>query len=274
VTASPLGGSRRGVRLGSHADGCVFEAIQGLHDPVMGLAVVGGSSPDPEVMWEEHGLGQTCQYLELHRKAILNPDLGPSEDRPDIAARLASDDERVRLNGIIAAFALERAENVNGMIASLREGQGRIGGHAWIVQQTERFQRRRAILRISHAAQAQPDRPFGQRLGEPEPLERHSAGGDATVEHLYIPLVLLSSPFTMGLVAQRMVKEASEAYLLVVLFGDDCGFHLRDGDILWSDDAENRSASAAKPFMRRPLMSRTAEAGLCGPPALTREVSW
>jgi hypothetical protein len=121
------------------------------------------------------------------------------------------------------------------MVASLREGQGRMGGHAWIVQQTERFQRRRAILRIIHAAQAQPDRPFGQRLGEPEPLERHSAGGDATVEHLYIPLVLLSSPATMGLVAQRMVKEASEAYLLLLLFGDDCGFHLRDGDILWSD---------------------------------------
>lgn len=112
--------SRLGVRLGAHADGFVFEAIEGLHDPVMGLAVVGGSAPDPEVMWKEHGLGQTCHYLELHREAILNPDLGPSEDRPDIAVRLASDDERVRLSGIIAAFSLERAENVNAMLASLR----------------------------------------------------------------------------------------------------------------------------------------------------------
>jgi hypothetical protein len=130
--------TRLGVRLGAHADGSVFEVIEGLHALVLGLAVVGGSSPDPEVMWEEHGLGKTCRYLELHREAILNPDLGPSEDRPDIAARLASDDERVRLSGIIAAFALVGAEDVNAMIASLREGQGRIGGHAWIVQQTER----------------------------------------------------------------------------------------------------------------------------------------
>jgi len=213
----------------------VFEVANGLHDPEVGLAVVGGSMPDPEVMWEEHGLGQTCAYLELHREAVLNPDLGPAGDRPDIAERLANDDERVRFSGIIAAFGLERAENVNAMVASLREGQGRIGGHAWIVQETARLHRRRAILRILHAAQAQPDRPFAQRLGEPEPLGRHSAGADTTVEHLFVPLVLLASPFTMGLVAQRIVKEASEAYVLVLLFGDDCGFHLRDGDVLWAD---------------------------------------
>jgi hypothetical protein len=226
---------RHGVRLGSHADGFVFEAARGLHDPEMGLAVVGGSLPDPEVMWEEHGTDQTCRYLELHREATLNPDLGPFEGRPNIAARLGSDDERVRLSGIIAAFGLERAENVNTMLASLREGQGRIGGHAWIVQQTERFQRRRAMIRILHAAQAQPDRPFTQRLGEPEPLARHSAGGDSTLDHLYVPLVLLSSLFTMGIVADRVVKEASEAYLLVVLFGDDVGLRLRDGDTLWAE---------------------------------------
>ena len=66
--------------------------------------------------------------------------------------RLASDDERVRLSGIIAAFGLERAENVNAMIASLREGQGRIGGNAWIVQQDERFHA--AGRSTSHAVRA------------------------------------------------------------------------------------------------------------------------
>jgi hypothetical protein len=224
------------VRLGAHADGFVFEVAKGLHDPVMGLAVVGGSMRDPDVMWEEHGLGEPCRYLKVHRNATLNEDLGPAEGRPDIATRLESDDERVRFSGILAAFSLERADHVNSMLERLRTTAGLPeGGHAWVIQQTARFQHRMAMMRILHAAQAQPDRTFETRLGEPEPIGRHSAGGGVTVEQMYYPLVLLSSPFTTGIVGERIVKHAGEAYLLVVLFGDDCGFLLRDADVLWSD---------------------------------------
>ena len=48
-------------------------AIEGLHDPVMGLAVVGGSASDPEVMWEEHGLGglATISNCTATRSSIL-----------------------------------------------------------------------------------------------------------------------------------------------------------------------------------------------------------
>jgi hypothetical protein len=186
-------------------------------------------------MWEEHGMDETCKYLQVHQDATLNEDLGPSSGRPRIAERLGSDDDRVRLSGILAAFALERADNVNAMLGSLRQGQGPEGGGAWIVQQTERFQRRMAAFRLLHAAQAQSDRPFEVRLGEPEPIGRHAAGGGVTLAHLHYPLVLLASPFATGIVGERVVKDAGEAYLLVLTFGDDQGFLMRDADVLWGD---------------------------------------
>jgi len=51
------------VRLGSHDGKPVFEQVKGLHDDAAGLTVVGGfNSGDPEVMFEEYGLGKGCEY--------------------------------------------------------------------------------------------------------------------------------------------------------------------------------------------------------------------
>ncbi len=44
----------------------MFEQVKGLHDDAAGLTIVGGfNSGDPEVMFEEHGLGKGCEYFEL-----------------------------------------------------------------------------------------------------------------------------------------------------------------------------------------------------------------
>jgi hypothetical protein len=51
---------RQPVRLGMHGPDYIFEKAVGLHENVMGLAVLPGNPRDPEVMLEEHGMGQMC----------------------------------------------------------------------------------------------------------------------------------------------------------------------------------------------------------------------
>jgi hypothetical protein len=84
---------RQPVRLGIHDGKPVFEQAAGLHDAVMGLSVVGGfTSGDPEVIFEEHGTGQRCDYFALHPDAILDESVGPRISRPDLRARLHDED--------------------------------------------------------------------------------------------------------------------------------------------------------------------------------------
>jgi hypothetical protein len=228
-----LTAQRRGVRLGQHGNGdYLYEVSKGLHDPVTGVATI-GQLPDPEIIFEEHGTGETCEYFELHRDAELNPELGPTESQPELAKRVNDADMRVKWAAINGAFAVERADNVNVMIAQLRTELEKTGGGVWIVRATHRLQRRMAMIRVLQAAHAQPDRPLQELVTEPHPLENHTAGGDIIGKHFYDPIILLPSPYALGTVGVRPVKEASETYLLICAFGPDQGMLLEDGEVEW-----------------------------------------
>jgi hypothetical protein len=226
---------RQTVRLGQHGNGdYLYEVSKGLHDPVTGVATV-GQLPDPEIIFEEHGTGQTCKYFELRRDAELNPELGPTEGQAEIAKRVNDEDPRVQWMAITGAFAVERADNVNAMIAKLRRDLEKTGGGVWIVRATWRLQRRMAMIRVLHSAHAQPDRPIEALASEPHPLEDHTAGGDMIGKHFYHPIILLPSPYALGTVGVRPVIEASETYLLICAFGPDKGMLLKDGEVAWAD---------------------------------------
>ena len=227
--------TRQAVRLGQHGNGdYLYDVLKGLHDPVTWVATI-GMPPDPEIIFEEHGTDAVCEYFELWRDAELNPALGPTEGQPEIAKRVNDADQRVQWHAIIGAFALERAENVNAMLAKLRGDLSATGGGVWIVRATWRLQRRMAMTRVLHAAYAQPDRPLTTLAEEPHPLEDHTAGGDILGKHFYDPIVLLPSPFALGVVGMRPVQEASETYLMICAFGPDQGMLLEDGEIAWAD---------------------------------------
>jgi hypothetical protein len=230
---------RKSVRLGKHGDAYLFEASLGLHEEVMGLAVL-GSPPDPEVMFVEHGTGEVCRYLELHPGARLNPDLGPKaalseEHRAHLLKRTQSDDPATKFHAVASAFALEDADLVNAMLDSIQDGLIADGGGVWIVQATHRLQRRKAMFRVLHSAQAQPTRPLEQLANEPQPLDDHSPGGDTFVKHFFDPVVLLPSPWALGFTASRAVPEASETYLLLLAFGPGHGVQLWEPEVGWDD---------------------------------------
>jgi hypothetical protein len=226
---------RASVRLGQHGNGdYLYDVCLGLHDAVTGVATV-GTLPDPEIIFEEHGTGQTCEYFELLRDAQLNPELGPTESQPEIAKRVNDEDPRVQWSAITGAFAIERADKVNAMIAKLRSDLAETGGGVLIVRASSRLQRRMAMIRVLHGAHAQPDRPLAALAGEPQPLQDHTAGGDVFAKHFYDPIVLLPSPFALGAVGVRPVQEASETYVLICTFGPDRGMLLEDGDVVWAD---------------------------------------
>ena len=76
--------TRRPVRLGRHGDEYIFNVARGLHDSVMGFALL-GTGPDPEIMFEEHGTGTICRYIEAHDDAgdvLLVIGLAWTEKRP------------------------------------------------------------------------------------------------------------------------------------------------------------------------------------------------
>lgn len=231
---------RQPVRLGTHGGVSIFDSAAGLHDAVTGIAVIGAAA-DPEVIFEEHGVGETCVYLEAHRDTELNPALGPfdvlpPEHRAELAGRTQSADNRIKFQAIAAAFALEDASLVNDMLASIRESVAETGGSLWIVRNLHRYQRRRGMIRVLHAAQAQPSRSLDQLVGEPQPLEEHAAGSDSFVQHFYEPAMLLTSPFAAGIIASRAVPEASETYVLLVAVGSGHGVPLAEEDAgSWSD---------------------------------------
>jgi hypothetical protein len=226
---------RQPVRLGQHGNGdYLYDVFKGLHDPVTGVATV-SMPPDPEIIFEEHGTGQTCEYFKLLRDAQLNPDLGPAVSLTEASKRLADEDPRVRFHAIAGVFSLEPAKKVNEMIASLRKDLEATGGGAWIVQATWRLGRRMAMVRVLQAAHAQPDRPIETLVTEPHPLEDHAARGDTGGQHFYDPIMLLASPYALGVIGVRPVAEAHETYLLIITFGHDRGVRLEDGEIEWAD---------------------------------------
>src|SRR3954463_14985866 len=94
--------SRLPVRLGKHGSDYVFEKAIGLHEDATGIAVIpGGDTRDPEVMFEEHGLGIPCPYFELMGDdAHFNEELGPDEGTPEIAERAASDHWPTKLQAL------------------------------------------------------------------------------------------------------------------------------------------------------------------------------
>ena len=225
---------RHAVTLGRHGDDYVFDLVQGLHDPDTGLAVV-GTPPDPEVLFEEHGTGEVCRYLTIRQQVELNPELGPQEQRPDIAERVVDEDPRdeaARSNGRLGPRACrQRQRDVGHPPRAVRCAAGRtlVRGRGEATAVAE------GPDQDVHSSQAQPDRPMEQMLEEPEPLEEHSAGADISYEHFYLPIVLLSSPSALGAVAHRIIRETSETYLLIIIFGYDQTIRLRDGDVEWAD---------------------------------------
>ena len=90
-----------------------------------------------------------------------------------------------------------------------------------------------------HTARAQPERPWEGIIGGPHPLEHHASGADIIRSDLYVPLVLLGSPFARGFVAGRTISETLQTVLLVVLGGRGAGELLRDSDVTWRNVFED-----------------------------------
>jgi hypothetical protein len=228
LTASP------GVRFGLHGGDPIFKQAEGLHEGVTGLTVVGGSgAEDPEVMFEEHAMGEMCSYFELLKDTVLDESLGPAVVNKEGRARINNDDERVAWHAMRSAFMLEDPAFVNALIQVIRATAEAHGGAATLIRVARRLQRRTAVIRMIHTAQAQPERPFADILGGPHPLQHHAAGSEIFPTHLYAPLVLLASPFTRGFVAGRAIPEATLTIALVLLMGG-AGPALRDADVTWS----------------------------------------
>jgi hypothetical protein len=195
----------------------MFSRAVGLHEEATGIAVVGFDRDDPEFLFEEHGMATTCKYFELMGDDVeLNAELGSGQGRPDIGQRVASDHWPTKYHALQPAFSLESAENVNTILTTLKSEVG-VGGGVFLVRTGHRLQRRKAMIRVWHAAQAQPERSLDDLIGESQPLETHSAGSDATHHYLFTPLVLLASPLVRGFTASRVISEAMETYTLVFI---------------------------------------------------------
>jgi hypothetical protein len=231
---------RQPVTLGIHDGKPVFEEAAGLHDAVMGLSVVGGfTSGDPQVIFEEHGTGQRCDYFAPHPDAILDESVGPRISRPDLRARLHDEDLRSRWVAIQALFMQEDPGYINQVVRDLRAEIVPDGGAATIISVSRRLQRRTGFIRMLHTAQAQPERPFASIVGGPHPLEHHAGGSHVFPSYLYVPLVLLTSPFTRGFVAARGIEEIGQTVLLVMMSPRDQGAVLRDAEVSWAQVYEN-----------------------------------
>lgn len=231
-----MSGSRthQPVRLGMHGGKSIFEQAAGLHEPVAGLAVVGSpGGDDPEVMFEEHGRDATCDYFDILVDKELDESIGVTEARPETRERMSSSDERIAWTAMRAAFLTEQPAFVNQMIRDLRQALEPNGGAVTLIQVSPRFQRRMAIIRMLHTAQAQPERPFAEILGGPYPLQHHASGVDIFPAYLYLPLVLMASPFSRGFVASRAILQVTRTLLLVVLINRKTGVPMKDADVTW-----------------------------------------
>jgi hypothetical protein len=191
-------------------------------------------------MFEEHGTGDVCRYFEdLGPNEFLNEALGPYEPRADIRERVGSKDVRVASHAVRSAFLAEQPAYANAVMRRLREQHGSDGGAVALISISRRFQRRTAAIRMLHTARAQPERPWDDIIGGPHPLEHHASGADIFRSGLYVPMVLLGSPFARGFVAARAITETTQTVLLVVLGGPGTGEVLRDSDVTWRNVYED-----------------------------------
>jgi hypothetical protein len=125
--------------LGVHDGKPLFEQAAGLHDPVTGLSVVDHfASGDPEVIFEEHGIGHECAYFALHPNAFLGESVGPRIDRPDLRAQVHDEDLRSAWVAIQALFTQEDPRHVNQAIRDLRAEVVPGGGAVAIVEVSRR----------------------------------------------------------------------------------------------------------------------------------------
>lgn len=222
------------VRLGEHASEYIFERAIGLRGDATGITVVGSDPHDPELLFEEHAMGTTCEYFKLLADDVeFDEQYGPQAGRPDIAKRVTSDHWPTRFHALQAAFFLERTDAVNTMLSTMRSDLAASGGAVFVIGTSQRLQMRKAMIRVQHAAQAQPDRDINDLLGDPHPLEEHSAGSDGLHHYLYSPIVLLASPFVRGFTASRLISERAEMYTLVVLCPPGRGAPFDQDEVSW-----------------------------------------
>ena len=126
---------RRPVRLGKHGDEYIFKRVVSLRGDATGIAVAVVDANDPEILFEEHGLGQRCCYFELLGDDVqLNEDFGPTKERPEIAERVSSEHWPTKLHALQAAFALESSVNVNAMMASMKDDLVPGGGGVFLIR--------------------------------------------------------------------------------------------------------------------------------------------
>jgi hypothetical protein len=140
----PTPKQRQPVRLGKHGSDYMFEKAAGLHQDVMGLAVVTVDAHDPEVMFEEHGMGRVCAYFELQDDDVrLNEVLGPTFDDAERDRRATSDHDPTRIRATQGKFMLDSPARANAMLTTLREEVVPQGGGVFIVRTSKRLERRR-----------------------------------------------------------------------------------------------------------------------------------
>ena len=86
---------REPVRLGKHEGRSIYDQAKGLHDDAAGLiAIPGGPTDDPLLMFEEHGMDQTCRYFDLHPTWSLAPGLHPDGNTPQLRSMVGDPDIR------------------------------------------------------------------------------------------------------------------------------------------------------------------------------------
>jgi hypothetical protein len=229
------------VRLGMRGGKSIFKQAAGLHEPVTGMAVVApAGGDDPEVIFEEHGTDTVCQYFELlSNDHLLDEKLGPTTAQPKIRARCGDSDVRVAWQAMQAAFLLEQPAFVNKMLRELREALQPHGGAATLIRVSPRLQRRTAVIRMLHSAQAQVARPFNDIIGGPHPLQDHAGGSEMFPSFHFVPLVLLGSPFARGFAAFRAIVEVPLTLVLVMMSEQKKAVLLRDADPTWRQLYEN-----------------------------------
>ena len=164
---------------------------------------------------------------------------GHESAAPTCRARAHDNDLRVAWSATRALFMQDEPTFVNSMVRELREQLVSGGGAAAFVAISRRLQRRTGIIRMLHTARAQPERPFAEIVGGPHPLEHHAGGGHVFPSYLYVPLVLLTSPFTRGFVAARGIEEIAQTVLLVMMSQRDQAAVLRDVEVTWTQVYED-----------------------------------
>lgn len=215
-----------------HGGQSIYDQAKGLHEDAAGLiAIPGGPADDPLLMFEEHGMDQTCRYFDLRPTWSLTPGLHPDENTPQLRSMVGDPDIRRNWFALRHIFTQEDPVYANEIIASLRTEIGS-GGLAPLVAVSRRFQRRWTVVRMLASAQTQPDQPLPNFVGASHALDFH--GNAIYRTYVYEPLVLLGSPITRGFVTGRGIQETSETVLFVLMAGVGDGRLIKEDEVTWS----------------------------------------